>query len=195
MNFTHRYRPVTLILFYSVLCLLVWILNAAPIHAGVIEISGSGSYSSSRIGDSGQQWTRRWSLSVGYYLIGWSELELSFQDVLYRTQVIGIEDTTFHDQISSLDWIQYLAPQNFPIIPYIKTGVGQLNRTASGTYWTGGAPPQTYAVLTAILGAGLKIKLTHSFALKVEGSSYLSGGAIASWKDNFAGNIGFSFYF
>jgi hypothetical protein len=45
------------------------------------------------------------------------------------------------------------------------------------------------------LGAGLRIYLTRAFAIRVEGTSYLEGGSLPTWKDNIAATFGISIYF
>ncbi len=163
-------------------------------QAGVLEISGSFSFSESNYGDSNFQWTRRWGVSVGYHFFTLSEIEFSVQDVLYRTNIDQVEDTTFHDQVYTLDWVQALTSKKSGFQPYVKMGVGQLNREATGTYATGAAPPAIYDSLTVLLGAGLKIFIFDSFALRTEGVTYLTGGNISTWSNNFSINGGISIY-
>ena len=117
------------------------------------------------------------------------------KDVLYRTQIEGMEDTTFHDQIFSLDWVQSLASKNSWIQPYVKLGIGQLDQDASGSYAGGLTPPAVYDSWTVVAGAGLRIFIVRSFALKAEGTTYLTGGNISTWQDNFAVSGGVSLYF
>jgi hypothetical protein len=175
---------------------IIWILFliSADLHAGVIEISGSFSYSQSNLGPTGYSWTRRFGISVGYYFFELSEIQFSMQDSIYRTVSMG-EDTTFHDQIYSLEWVQSLLPKSFGFQPYVKLGAGQLNREASGTYWTGGGPPAIYDSLTVLLGAGLRVFISRSFALRAEGTTYLVGGSLSNWQDNLSLNGGASIYF
>ncbi|MEV9259187.1 hypothetical protein AB0147_30040, partial [Klebsiella pneumoniae] len=95
----------------------------------------------------------------------------------------GIEDTTFHDQIYGVNWVQSLMDKNFPIQPYFKVGIGQLNREASGTYAIGASPPSILDEVTGILGVGMRIYLTRSIGLRGEFTTYLSGGNINTWRD------------
>jgi hypothetical protein len=180
-------------LFFSLVTALI--LYSEFSQAGLMELSGSFSFSQSTYGSGNFQWTRRWGASLGYYFFSVSELEFAVQDVLYRTKIDGVEDTTFHDQIYSVDWVQSLASKNAWFQPFFKFGIGQLNRQASGTYFGGAAPPAIYDSLTAVLGAGLRIFVFKIFAIRVDGTTYLTGGLLSSWRDNFAINAGASIYF
>src|SRR5688572_27074170 len=90
-------------------------LCAAPTLAGTFEISAGFSYSQNNYSNGNFQWNRRWGASVGYHFLGLSELEVAFQDVYDRTKISGYQDTTFHDRIYSLNWVQSLAPKTFPV--------------------------------------------------------------------------------
>src|SRR5690349_20244476 len=70
-----------------------------------VEFSANIAYSQSNYGTSGYSWTKRWGVSGGYYIGSFSEIQLSFQEILYRTKIDGVGDTTFHDQIYSAEWI------------------------------------------------------------------------------------------
>jgi hypothetical protein len=122
-------------------------------------------------------------------------VEISFQDVVDRTRIANFEDTTFHDQIYSASWIQTLTGQNFALQPYVKAGVGQLNREATGSYANGVAPPSRVDSVTGVMGVGLRIYVTRTFAVRSEATSYLAGGSIRTWKDNLSTTIGASLYF
>jgi hypothetical protein len=169
-------------------------LSCRSASAGTIELSGSFSFNQSNYGPSNYEWTRSWSGSIGYYFFILSEIEISFEDVLNRSNLALSGDTTFHDQIYSIDWVQSLAPKDFFFQPYVKIGIGQLNRDASGTYPTGQSPPLIYDSVTAVAGAGVRFFLGHFFALHVEGTSYLTDGNISTWSDNFSFKAGFSLY-
>jgi hypothetical protein len=169
---------------------------AGSAQGGTFEFSGTFSFNSSSFGNGNQQWTRRWGASVGYTFWSLSEIEFAVQDVLYRTKIARSEDTTFHDQIFSIDWVQSLTSKSSGFQPYVKAGVGQLNREASGIYDDGAAsPPATYGSLTGILGAGLRIFVHRAIALRAEGATYLTGAVLSTWQDNFALNAGLSLYF
>lgn len=167
----------------------------ADAGAGILEVTGNFSYSRSNYGDASFSWTRRLGVSLGYYLWSESELQFSVQDVLYRTQITGIEDTTFHDQIFSFEWVQAFTPRLSFIQPYVKVGLGQLNRTATGSYAGGGVPPSVYDSVTGVVGLGCRFFLSQVFSLRVEGSGYLLNGSISTIQDNFAFTSGLSLYF
>jgi len=168
---------------------------AKPAVAGTFEVSLGFSYHQSNYGSGNFQWNRRYGASIGYYFLSITELEFGFQDVYDRTKITGYQDTTFHDQIFSLNLVQVLAPKTFPIQPYVKVGAGQLIREATGTYSGGSAPPQTLATITGILGAGLKIQLIKQLGLRAEASTYLTGGVLSTWQDNWAITSGLSLFF
>lgn len=179
----------------------IWIIALAILsffyqeaRAGVFELSGSFSYSQSNYGSSNSTWTRRWGLSFGYYFLAQSEIEFSIQDILYRTRLGNLEDTTFHDQIYSVDWVQSLTGKKSDFQPYFKLGVGRLNRKASGG--ADEAMPSTISnTITVLAGLGIRFFLLQTFALKLEGTTYLIEGSLPTAKENFAFNGGVSFYF
>jgi hypothetical protein len=176
---------------------VVFFVSIVPQRAlgGAVEISVGGSYNRSSYSGGNYSWTRRWGASFGYHLTELSEIEVGYQDIVERTQIVGYEDTTFHDQIYSVNWVQGLLGKDWAVQPYAKAGVGQLNRDATGTYASGGSPPVLFDSLTGILGAGTRIYFTRSFALRVEATSYLTGGDINTWQDNFALTAGLSLTF
>ncbi len=171
------------------------LLGSTVVWAGVMELSGSFSYSRSNYDHESSSDSRRFAFGVGYYFFGDSELEFEVQDVLYHNRITNIEDTTFHDQIYSLDWVQSFAPRGSFFRPYFKVGIGQLNRTASGYYPGGVAPPAIYDSITGVLGVGLKMHLYEALALRMEGSTYLINGAASTAADNFSLGGGLSVFF
>ena len=132
----------------------------------MFEISLGFGYSTQSYGTSGYTWNRRIGASVGYYPWSITEIELAFQDVVDRTKIEGFQDTTFHDQIFSVNVVQQLVPKEWPVQPYVKVGVGQLNREATGTYAFGSAPPAILDSVTLIGGVGLRIYITKIFAIR-----------------------------
>lgn len=170
---------------------------AAPRQAaaGTFELSLGFQFNRTQYDGLGFSWVRRWGSSVGYHFNDKSEVEFSFQDVVDRTKITGSEDTTFHDQIYSLNWVQAFTGKNFPIQPYVKIGVGQLNRSATGSYANGTEPPRIMDSVTGVLAGGLRIYIMRNFALRGEATSYLARGSIRTWKDNLAFTSGVSFYF
>jgi hypothetical protein len=178
--------------------LLVGSLAPKLAAAGVIEVSAGVAYNRSNYSAENYSWNRRWGLSLGYYLSERSEIELSFQDVIDRTVVTNYEDTTFHDRIYSLNWVQALTGKNAAVQPYLKVGVGQLNREATGFYGSvelgTASPPPLVDAVTGVVGAGMRVYFTRKVGVRTEATSYLAGGSIGTWKDNYAITVGFFIY-
>lgn len=168
---------------------------ARPAQAGPIEFSLGFSYNKSKYEDGSYNWSRRWGSSLGYHFFEKSEVEFAIQDVLERNYVTGYEDTTFHDQIYSLNWVQSLLGSDQPFQPYAKLGIGQLNRDASGGYANGLSTPRLVDSVTGVLGLGARIYITRTFAIRTEATTYLTGGMLGSWKDNLAVTFGLSFLY
>jgi hypothetical protein len=174
---------------------LLLVLYPAASRAGYTEVSLGVSYNRSNYNSDSYHWNRRIGLSAGYHLTEVSEIELSFQDSIDRTKIIGYEDTTIHDQIYSLTWIQSLMGKDSGYQPFIKGGVGQLNRDATGVYAGGSSPPKRVDALTAVMGAGIKVFITRKFAVRAEFTSYLQGGSIRKVRDNISATGGISWFF
>jgi hypothetical protein len=166
-----------------------------PAEAGYFELSAGFSFGRRGYSDEAYNWTRRWGLSVGYYFNETAEVEVSFQDVFDRSFIPGYEDTHFHDQVYSLNWVQGFLPRTFPIQPYTRVGFGQLNRVATGTYANGAVPTQEVASLTAVVGLGLKIQIMRGISLKLEGISYIPTSNIDRWKDNYHVDTGIAIFY
>ncbi len=164
-------------------------------HAGVWEIAVTGGFNRSNYTKNNYSWTRRYGVSLGYYFTETSQIELAFQDVLTRTFIESYEDTTFHDNIYSASWVQSLMPKDYAIQPFIKAGAGQVYRTITGTYGSQTIPRTEVSSLTGILGFGLKVPIGQRLGIKGEATSYLVGGSLGTWKDNYALSAGVSLYF
>lgn len=182
-----KFRIIALMAFYTML------LPGA--QAGLFEIGSSFSINRSNFSEESFTWTRRYSFSFGYYFTQDSEIAFVFQDSTTRTFVEGVQDVSFHDQVYSIDLNYHLFNEKSVVRPYFKLGVGQLNRDAKGTYAGGYSPPGRIDQITGILGCGLKVRATQKLGFKAEASSYLTGGAIGTWKDNLAFAIGGSLFF
>ncbi len=192
-GFSYLTRPLFGALCGGLVVLAVAMLIGSPAEAGQVEISTGLSYSRSNYNERDFSWTRRWGASFGYHLNEMTEFEIAFQDVVDRTKIENYEDTTFHDRIYSANWVQALTGRSTAVQPYFKLGIGQLNRDAAGTYQGGlSRPPTSVDSLTGILGAGMRVFFTRSIAFRCEGTSYLTGGHIGTWRDNFSINFGFS---
>lgn len=177
---------------FSLCSMIPW--NAA---AGMLEYSLGFSFARSNYSEQDFSWRRTWGASVGYHFTERSGIEFSYQNVTERTQIRNYEDTTFNDQIYSISWVQYFAGKSFPIQPYLKGGVGQLNRDGNGHYGANPdlKPPSRVDSVSVVLGGGLRVFITKHVALRSELTSYLSGGSVRTYKDNISTTLGFSVYF
>lgn len=174
---------------------MLWVAFGVSSALAETEISAGFNYNHSTYSATDYSWTRRWAASVGYHFTETSELEMGVQDVTDRTSLTNYENTTFHDRIFSVDWVQSLTGRDFPVQPYVKGGIGQLNRDATGNYSDGSSPPKVYDTMTAILGVGIRIYLTRTFAIRTEATSYLEGARLATWQDNIGVTAGLSYTF
>ena len=180
------FRLIPVILFFSVL----------PKGAlAQVELSAGFSFSRTNYTTDSYTWNRKWGASFGYHFTERSGIEFSVQEIVDRTFIVNYEDTTFHDNVYSVSWIQDLAGRHFPVQPYAKIGIGQLNRDASGSYFNGASPPLMVDSVTGVLAAGCRFYLTNNFAVRTEATTYLSGGNISTWKDNIGFTAGLSVVF
>lgn len=178
-------------------CALLWLVHPKQAAAGYFEISAGASFNRSNYGEGSYEWNRRWSGSFGYHFTQRSEVELSFSDSVTRTNIPGYQNTTLHDQTYSAAWIQSLLGSAALVDPYLKAGIGQLNRVASGTYdsYGGAAADSQTGSLTQILGVGVRIGLTKRFGIRGEANTYITGFRLSTWQDNVYLTTGLSFYF
>ena len=175
---------------------LFFLIAQPSAWSGQIEISAGGSYNRSQYADADYSWTRRYGGTVGYgFFSDMAQIEFGFQDTLDRTHITNYEDTTIHDRVYSLTYLQNFLSKNSFFQPFGKIGIGQLNRNASGTYAGGTAPPSVVDSVTGVLGAGLRLYLLKNFAIRGEATSYLQGGRINQWKNNISSTLGVSYYF
>lgn len=170
-------------------------LMLLPVWSGQVELSAGVNYNRSQYAAEDYSWTRRYGFNLGYSFNDLAQIEFGFQDTLDRTHISNYEDTTIHDRVYSVTWLQNLVGRSYFFQPFIKVGVGQLNRTAEGTYAGGAAPPSRVDAVTGVLGAGLRLYLLKNFAIRSDVTSYLQGGSIRKWKDNISSTVGVSYYF
>ncbi len=159
------------------------------------EFSSGFNYSHSAYSGGSYSWNRRLGGSVGYNFSDSSTLEIAYQKSFERDHYEGFEDSFYNDQVYSLNLVWNLLGRNAPIQPYAKIGIGQLNREATVYDSVGRSQVQHLDQVTGVIGAGLKLFLTKTFAIKVEGTSYLAGAKISTWRDNFGATFGVSFYY
>jgi hypothetical protein len=177
-------------------------LSAAAGPEGAFEVSlgfnySRSNYATAEAGPSvNYAWTRRWGTSLGYHFSERSSIEVGLQDSVDRTVITGYEDATFHDQVVSANWVQSLADKRWVLQPYVKLGAGQLTRDAKGSYNNGTQPLNTVlGALTVVAGGGFRIYLSRTLGIRTEATTYLDGGKVSTWKDNFGFQAGFSYYF
>lgn len=181
---------------FGILLCIGFSLWAIPSQAqGTFEVSLGASYNRTNFSGDSYNWNRRYGLSLAYHFTERSGIEFSFQDVVDRTKIVGFEDTTFHDRVYGANWIQSFTGRDSFVQPYFRAGVGVLNREANGVYAAGTSPPSRLDSITALFGLGFRFYVTKQFAIRAEGTSYLTGGRISTWRDNFASNLGISVYF
>lgn len=165
-------------------------------QAGVYEVGGSFSWNRSNYNAGSYTWTKSFGFSFGYYFTQDSEVQFSYSDSTTKTFVESVQDTSYRDRVYSINFVYHFFDEQSTFRPYVRMGVGQLNRDATGTYSAAGyyAPGRLDAV-SVIGGLGFKYKVTERIAVKAEGTSYLTGGSIGSWADNVTLNFGGAFYF
>src|SRR5688500_13034468 len=156
-----------------------WLTATARAQAAGIEFSLSGGYNRTNYDSLGYHSSRRAGGSFGFHFSDISEIEFAYQDVVARTKIDGYEDTTLHDRIYSVQLVQGIVGKKAFLQPYIKVGVGQLNRESSGTYGSVARPTSKIDKVTGVAGFGLRIFITRQFALRGEATSYLEGGNIS----------------
>lgn len=171
------------------------LLVTAPVLAGTMELSFGFNYNRTNYSEGNYSWNRRLGASVAYHFTATSGIEWSYAMVVDRTKIEGLQDTTFNDQVYSLNWVQSLTGSQTIFQPYFKAGIGQLNRDASGTYAGGVSPPPFLDALSAVLSTGFRLYFTKAFALRIEATTYLQNADFSKWKDNLGLTAGTSIYF
>lgn len=166
-----------------------------PAYSGVFEVGSGFSYSHSAYNAGSTSSTRSWNASLGYYFTQDSQVMFSYQDTTTRDYVPNVQDIQYRDRVYSVNLVYHLLGEGSTVRPYLRGGVGQLNRDATGTYQGGFSPPGRLDQVTVIGGLGLRIRITQQVAFKAEATSYLTGGSVSTWQDNFTVNVGGSIYF
>ncbi|MBY0471718.1 porin family protein [bacterium] len=173
--------------------LIFLLLSGIPVaqsaQAGFFEVTLGFSYSRSNYAADNYTWTRRYGGSVGYNFTDRTSIEWDFQDIVERTK-LSTQDTTFHDQVYALNWVQSYTPKGSVIQPYTKLGLALLNRDASGNIALTQLDEES-----AVLGLGFRIYLSNRFAIRIEGTTYLEKLQLKTWEDNIAITFGTSVFF
>ncbi len=175
--------------------LFLGLLLSTEANAGVFEFSFGFSFSKSLYTDVDYTFSRRWLSSIGYHFTETSGIEIAYQNAVSRTKITGLQDTTFEDQVYSANYIQAFTHSKAIVQPYVKVGVGQLNRDATGSYANGSSPPLQVDEITGVVGMGCKVYFFGNTAFRAEATTYLVGGDFSTWQDNIAINFGISLYF
>lgn len=102
-------------------------------HAGVFEVSGSGSWRKSSFDKYNYNEMTSWTGSFSYYFMEMSALELSYTDGVNRQSVKPQGDsqvlTVTNFQLTALDMVITLADKEDTFQPYFKLGGGYLNKS------------------------------------------------------------------
>lgn len=172
------------------------VFHVSPASAGYWEISTGLNYNRSTYAGGSYSWTRRLGGSVGYNFSDSSTIELAYQKSRDRTHYEGFEDSTYDDAVLSVNMVWNILGKQAMFQPYVKGGIGQLNRRAT-IYIAPDNKSQITSLdqLTGVIGGGVRFYLTKQFAIRLEATSYLSGAKLKTWKDNFGSTLGGSFYF
>jgi hypothetical protein len=168
---------------------------AVPAQAGLFEWSLGLNYGRTEYAGGSYTTQKRYGTSVGYNFSELSQIEFSFQEVLDRQKFVNFEDSTYHDRIYSFNWVQSLLPREAKLQPYFRGGIGQLNREANVRDFLGRSQRSQIDSITGVVGAGLRIFFTRELAFRMEGTSYLTGARLSTWRDNFAVTFGASLFF
>ncbi len=164
-------------------------------QAGVFETGTGYSYRQSSYNGGAYTRMKSWNASFGYFFTRDSEVEFVYQDSTTDEFVPNVQDIRYRDRVYSLNLVYHFFSEGDPVRPYVRTGVGQLNRDATGTYTGGFSPAGRLDQVTVIGGLGIKAKIIGQFSIRAEATSYLTGGSIATWQDNIALSVGGAFYF
>jgi outer membrane protein W len=161
----------------------------------VFETGTGYSYRQSSYNGGAYTRTKAWNATFGYFFTQDSEVEFVYSDSTTHEFVPNVQDIQYRDRVYSLNLVYHFFSEADPVRPYVRGGVGQLNRDATGTYSGGFSPAGRLDQVTVIGGLGVKAKLAGQFSIRAEATSYLTGGSISTWQDNFAFSVGGSFYF
>jgi hypothetical protein len=174
--------------------------------AAVVEISGMIAFTSANFGDGYSSSSRRYTGSIDFKFTPVSALEFEYTDssqvLEYPTDLGGRlssnikERDTYKDIIYSFNWVQNLVSSKWILQPYVVIGGGRLNRRITQEFPQYGFRQDTSQnVLTGTGGAGVRLFLTRSMAIKGELKAYVPNFQFAKWKDNEALSIGLSWAF
>ncbi len=175
-------------------------------RAAGIEISGMAAYSSANLGGGYSTLSRRYTATVDLKFTQVSAIEFeytnSYSEYTSQNYLSGLvstpikEQEIYKDNIFSLNWVQNLVSTKWIIQPYFIIGGGRMNRHFTDSY-----PDVPYSqsvsqnVFTGTGGAGLRLFLTRSMAIKIEAKTYVPNFQFSKWKDNEMISAGLSWAF
>lgn len=164
--------------------------------AGVFELGGGISLSRSNYNAGSYNKTNSYTASLGYFFSQDSEIEFSYQDSTTRAFVENVQDITYRDRVYSLNLLYHFFEEKAQVKPFVRIGLGQLNRDATGSY-EGGAftAPGRLDQISVIGGFGIRARITERVGFRADATTFLSGGNLSTWQDNFTINFGGSFFF
>jgi len=181
---------------YLVLFLSVFLISIqTSAYADHWESSIGFNFNHSTYDSASYSWERRYGVSLGYNFTDLSTLELAYENTFTVSHISGIEDSSFLDRVVSVDWVQNILGRDYAFQPYLKGGLGQLVRDATSSNSLGQSTDTKQDQLTVVAGLGLRYYFTRTFAIRCEYTSYLTGGKISSFKDNFGAKFGISWMF
>lgn len=167
---------------------------SVPARAGYWEFGLSASFDRSNYSETTYSWSRTLGTSLGYYFLGSSGFEVGYSDMLKVQKLENNTNYRYYDRVISGNWVQGFTGERAPVKPYVKLGFGQLIRDITGNS-NGVLIDQQVDSITVILGAGIKVFFLGRFGVRFEAVSYLTGGAVSTWDDNFSVHGGLSIYF
>ncbi|NUM88086.1 MAG: hypothetical protein HUU37_02675 [Bdellovibrionales bacterium] len=195
-------RRFSRILIPVIAAVAVW---PAAARAAVVELSLMGQWAKTRV-ESYSFDQRRYSGSVEFKFSQVSGIQFEYtdshQEARYRTNVGTLlpyytdEVITYRDKVYSFNFVQNLVPAKWLIQPYIKFGGGRMDRTYTRSY------PEfrlqesvSQRVTTGVGGAGIRIFLLRSLAVKGEFNTYVPDFRFSRWKENEVFSTGVSWLF
>lgn len=177
-------------------------------RAATVELSGLFAYGKSEFSDGYKSVQKRYTSSIAFKFTAVSAIEFEYTDsttnVSYYTTVGTLlptatkEEITYRDRIYSFNWVQNLVSTKWIIQPYVVIGGGRMTRKYTENF-PDLTPPYTRTVTQNVTsgtgGAGLRIFLTRSMALKTEVKTYVPSFRFSKWKENQLMSAGISWVF
>lgn len=192
------------ILFFAITSLL-FLGNRA--HSATIELSAMVGYTKSDYGQEYKSLQRRYTGSIDFKFTAVSSIQFEYTDSIQTAEYLTnvgtvivhntIVDVTDKAKIYSFNWVQNLVPSKWLIQPYFLIGGGRMDRSYKQVYqeFPNNSFEFSQRMTTGTGGAGLRIFLTRSMALKGEIKTYVPDFKFYRWKENQLLSIGLSWLF